>query len=63
LHTVHTVFPINQKKKLRKLAISLLPAIVKTGIKRKANISLYDDFQIPNSNIKGTNYNVKKQMY
>ncbi|CAG8810225.1 19706_t:CDS:1, partial [Racocetra persica] len=34
-----------------------IEAIVEAGMKRKANISLYDDFQLPNRDVKGTNYN------
>ncbi|CAG8844836.1 29289_t:CDS:1, partial [Gigaspora margarita] len=37
--------------------------IMEMEMKRKANISLYNDFQIPNSDTKGTNYNIKKQMH
>lgn len=36
--------------------------IVEAGMKRKATISLYDNFEIPKSNIKETHYNIKKQI-
>ncbi|CAG8826010.1 38271_t:CDS:2, partial [Gigaspora margarita] len=38
-----------------------LEAIVEAGMKRKSNVDLYEDFTIPESNLKGTHYNVKKQ--
>ncbi|CAG8840246.1 30746_t:CDS:1, partial [Gigaspora margarita] len=40
-----------------------LESIVEAEMKRKSNVSLYDDFNIPDSDLKGTRYNVEKQTY